>query len=341
MLLREAEGSGLPADWQPGVPLPSDAAVRESRLWYPPGHVPQPEARGSFVLLGDIFKARPVTEGDDRFVFVEPSNENRDTQGERIFQVALRKAWPHYQHYGNVDLDHLSLLGPSMGLSLDESRLNEVGLPQELVRESPLVFKARIYRGEGPRYEKANGFWEDLTVKGRRFLPSIAGDYTPGGRECTADGCDIRDLVWKNTAFASLPFLPVNRTVKAISLSPVDFAKALTVGYSTDSATLTGADALRRESLSGAVQSLPGGQPDDHDAAIARYLAGIGKGTCDHVKAEAFEGAPNEAIARIREHFRKCEGMAAEAADSATQRTVALVAHHTQASKTKRVAAAA
>lgn len=284
--------------------------------------------RETFQVTGTLFKARPETEGDDRYVYCEPSNESVDTQGEQLLQDALLKAWPDYYRLGNVDLDHISMLGPSMGMSLDEARLHEVGLPHGLIRECPIVFKAKIYRGEGRRFEKANGFWEDLTVKGRRFLPSVAGDYLPGGRE---NGV-VKAVSWKNTGFASLPFLPVNRTVKAVSLSPLDFAKALAAGYSADTASLQGADALRRESLASKTVKV---EPEDDtertdlDEPIARYIAGLGKGGCPHAGSAAITAAG------IRDHFQRCEHLSTADAARAAKRLGRLVSRHVQQSQNK------
>jgi hypothetical protein len=50
----------------------------------------QDEHAFSVALPDDcFFKARPATEGDNRFVYCEPSNENWDAQHERVLQQAL------------------------------------------------------------------------------------------------------------------------------------------------------------------------------------------------------------------------------------------------------------
>lgn len=89
---------------------------------------------GFQVALPDdcLFKARAATEGDNRFVYCEPSNENWDAQHERVLQHALAASAPHFLKFGSVDIDHLSLLGPRHGLTPAEAKLDEIGVSSKV-----------------------------------------------------------------------------------------------------------------------------------------------------------------------------------------------------------------
>ena len=121
-----------------------------------------------------FFKARPATEGDHRFVYCEPSNENWDAQNERVLQKALAESAPHFLKFGNIDIDHLSLLGSRHGLTpaeannADRERIRRVkqlllrmraqtfGLREQLKYCSPLGSLLRSVQrtdigGDGPK----------------------------------------------------------------------------------------------------------------------------------------------------------------------------------------------
>ena len=268
----------------------------------------QDEHAFSVALPDDcLFKARPATEGDHRFVYCEPSNENWDAQNERVLQKALAESAPHFLKFGNIDIDHLSLLGPRHGLTPAEAKLYEIGVPAQVVTEPKILVKAEIYRGDGKQVEQANYFWDTLTKQSppKRWYPSVGGRPT-APKECGPKGCVVKSVLWTNLAFAKEP---VNQTVKAVSLMGFDaFAKAIAAGYGTDSAQLSGGAALRRESLHGA--TVETAQPD-YKAAAGRVLTAIrkpGTAQCAH-----FDSPPT--VASLVAHFEQCER-----ADPATAR---------------------
>lgn len=246
-----------------------------------------------------LFKARPATEGDDRFVYCEPTNPNRDIQREVVERDAVAKAAGDYLKFGNIDIDHLTMIGPRLGMTPEQAKLYEIGLPVDVtVTPAGLVFvKAQIYRGDHKGVEQANFFWDSITnqIPARRWYPSIGGRTIQ--KTCDASGCAIKALAWTNTAFAKEP---VNHTVKAVSLMPFDvFAKALTAGYGTDSATLTGGAALRRESLAPTVAHNNG---PAYEYARRRYEENLKRGAgCEHTSSRP-------TLASIVAHFRDCEG---------------------------------
>ena len=171
-----------------------------------------------------------------------------------------------------------------------------IGRPVQVITEPRIIVKGELFRGEGRAVEQANLVWDQLQlIPPPPFFPSIGGRYID--RQCTDKGCIVKALLWRNIALASEP---INQTVKAVSLLPLDtFAKAITAGYGTDTAALTGGGALRRESLQGSmVRQIQG----DREAA-GRLMGRLGTGSCRHTRAT---GKPSHKD--LIEHFRECEG---------------------------------
>ena len=90
----------------------------------------------------DFLKATPHTEGERRFVHFEASNDALDQEGERILKSALFADRAFYLEKGNIDLEHLTILGyrmvdPATGrLLIKNPRDYEIGILLE-VRETP------------------------------------------------------------------------------------------------------------------------------------------------------------------------------------------------------------
>lgn len=258
-----------------------------------------------------LVKASPHTEGDQRFVYCEPSNENVDGDGERILQKALVESREDFLKFGNVDIEHLSLLGHRLGLK--NPAHYQIGHPIEVGDTTPLVVKAVIYSGDGPHCEQANFFWKSLTAQQppRRWYPSVGGQTLARDPD---DPSTVTRVRWTNLAFAREP---VNRTVKGVSLfPPATFAKAIIAAGGADTATLTGGAALRRESLHPTTVSTLPGQLDDAayrraaDAYINDLVAGRG---CVHA-------VNPDGIDSLTEHFSLCAGMLPDSARISAER---------------------
>jgi len=114
----------------------------------------------------------------------------------------------HFLTFGNIDIDHLSLLGPRYGLSPAEAKLYEIGLPCQVVTEPRSLVKVEIYRGEGKQVEQANYFWNTLTKRepAKRWYPSVGGRPT-APRECGPRGCVVKAVLWTSLAFAKEPVI--------------------------------------------------------------------------------------------------------------------------------------
>jgi len=189
-----------------------------------------------------FLKATAHTEGDDRFLFIEPTNEERDIQGQIVPREVLAKSADYYRRFGNVDISHKTHPEIVKRNNIANPREWEIGRPVEVRVEPGILVKAQIYAG----HEKADWFW--ATQVGQRppmpWWPSIGGASV-----VNPDGI-VTHALWDNIG---LDNRPVNKTVPHVTIvPPIDMLKALVGAGGSDTATLTGAAALRRESLRGA-----------------------------------------------------------------------------------------
>lgn len=252
---------------------------------------------------GWIWKSRLATEGANRFVYVEPSNENWDRQNEQVAQSALLESAPLFLERGNIDIAHLTILGRRLGIRHPE--LFEIGKPVKVkgsgTKDDPIVVKAIIYRGPGRAAEQAEIWWDSRTRQypPQDWWPSVGGKVVERDCRSSPRGCILKALEWVNIGFAKHP---VNDTVKAVALSmdELTFAKALVAGYGSDTALLTGGAALRRESLDGAVHhTLPTSAIDYLRGAHCAHTAG---------RKPSWQG--------LLEHLQECGGLAHDDAHS-------------------------
>lgn len=307
-----------------------------------------------FILDASSFaKAVPREEDGHRFVYCEASNDQTDLQGESIFQKALHDAAPYFIAKGNIDLDHMTVLGHRLGV--ENPYRFEIGRPVE-VRPAPdaTLVKGEIYRG----HDMAEWFWKSLTEwkPAKQWYPSVAGTVLereqvldPGTRAVKSV---IKSVRWNNLAFSTEP---VNHRVPAVSVVPLaafaksfagagvtgsssglcqweplsdELRKTLTAGYGTDHATLTGGAALRRESVSprladvtvGAVRDVVGAAKTrgySYHEHAARYLAELTgrKMKCGH--------GDRVSMATLSGHFANCYELPEDVAKDFARRLVA------------------
>lgn len=229
----------------------------------------QPE----YLRLDALLKATPHEEGGKRFIYLEASNEDVDYQNQRTLQKALGDSAAYFLRHGNIDLSHYTLLGPATGMPnfLDY----EVGRPVAAQVDGSRTFvKAELYRGESPQGRNGQMVWDSMTkqVPPCRWYPSVGGQILAKAMQfdpATKQNVEaITRVLWSNVA---LDRTPVNKTVGTASAVPIgvfaksmpgalllrksDAAGPLTMGYSTDSAAMSGGQALSRQSLDGKVKS--------------------------------------------------------------------------------------
>jgi hypothetical protein len=222
-----------------------------------------------FLKIESMFKAIPAEEGGDRFIYFEASNEKVDQQNERVMAKALEDSADHYLKFGNVDLDHYSLLGkpnPRTGyVGLPNHELYEIGRPTQVRIEGRRTFvKSQLYSGDTDLAKNANMVWDSMTNLNppARWYPSVGGAVLAKSVQIDPETKNkigvVEKVRWTNVALSRTPVnqnLPTAQTIpfdalaKCWGASGLDFAKALEAGYGTDSASLTGGAALGKQSL--------------------------------------------------------------------------------------------
>jgi hypothetical protein len=249
-----------------------------------------------------LYKARPYSEGDDRYLYIEPSTEHWDNEGEQVPQRALRAQGPDFLKFGHIDIGHMSMPEIARKLGIEHPELKRVGHPVEIKYEPTVCVKAALYRGESKAAEEANILWERLQLRPpARYYPSVGGKIL--GKSCADGKCVLEPIIWRNIGLWEEP---VNHMVKAVSTIPfASFVKAaLTAGHATDSASLSGGAALRRESLDPKIKRTiqggdVGGDESRYLKAALSYLRGKG---CPHRSDK-----PTRDL--LKAHFRDCGGM--------------------------------
>lgn len=219
------------------------------------------------LCISTMLKATPALEGSERFIYLEASNEGVDQQGEMVLAKALEESAEHYLKFGNIDLDHYTVLGARAGIANPQAY--EIGRPVDVaIRNGKTFVKAQLYTGDGPLAQNANMVWESMTQLNppKRWYPSVGGavlakslEIDPQTKNKVAVVSKVR---WTNIALSQTP---VNQHLPAAGLAPMAtfaksfngfvMAKALEASYGTDVASLTGGGALGVQSLDPTVAS--------------------------------------------------------------------------------------
>jgi len=228
-----------------------------------------------FLSIGAMLKATPQMDGGQRIVYFEASNEGEDQQSEIIAAKALAESAEYFKRYGNVDIDHYTLIGkPNADLGrpgIPGCELYEIGRPLDVRQRSGTTFvKAEIYSGSGQAAQRANDFWASITELSppQRWYPSVGGAVL--GKSVIADEktglrkAVIHKVRWNNIGVSKTPVnqhvgacatIPLGAFAKSWTAAGLDFAKALEAGYGTDSAALVGGASLRTQSLDSRIHS--------------------------------------------------------------------------------------
>lgn len=227
-----------------------------------------------FLSIESMLKARPSEEGGQRFIYFEASNEGIDQQGETVLAKALAESSDHYLKFGNIDIDHYSLLGrpnPAKGWAgLPDPQQYEIGRPVAVRIDGRHTFvKAQLYSGDTALAKNANMVWDSMTKLSppARWYPSVGGAVLAKSIKidpATKNKVGVVEKVrWTNVALSRTP---VNQNLPEASVVPFGalakswgaeglILKTITAGYGTDSAALAGGGALRKQSLDRRVAS--------------------------------------------------------------------------------------
>ena len=224
-----------------------------------------------FFSIECMLKATPATEGTERFVYIEASNEGRDQQNEIVLAKALEDSADHFLKFGNLDLDHKSMPSIAAMYGINDPESYEIGNPVEVRVDGKSTFvKARLFSGDTPLAARANMVWESMTKLNppKRWYSSVGGKPLAKSIRLdpkTGDKIGVVSKVrWTNLALTAQP---VNQHVSGVSTVPFgvlakcwtpegfDIAKALEASYATDAAGKAGGAALGMQSLDAGPQS--------------------------------------------------------------------------------------
>lgn len=222
-----------------------------------------------FFSVNTLLKATPHEERGERFIYFEASSQEVDQQGEIVLAKALEDSAQHFLKFGNIDIDHYTLIGAKAGIPNPMSY--EIGRPVDVVVQGDKTFvKAQLYKGDTELAKNANMVWESMTQLDppARWYPSVGGAVLAKAVAIHPDTKEKVGLVtkvrWTNVALSRTPVnqhLPQAQTapvaVFAKSLNGFVMSKALEASYSTDRAALTGGGALGMASLDTGSASTP------------------------------------------------------------------------------------
>ena len=267
------------------------------------------------LIFSDFLKATPAEEGGERFVYLEASNEARDFQGEVVLAKALEESAEYYRTYGNLDLDHLTQIGAKAGVP--NHYLYQLGTPVDVkCRAGKTWVKGAIFSGDTPVAAHANSFWDSLVkIKpAKRWFPSVGGAVVDKGQEFDPKTRTVHTVVrkvrWTNIGFSATPVnpavpqvstVPIGVLAKSWGVHGLDLTKALEAGYGTDSATLTGGGAMRKQSADRKMQSYWDFRDGIAKAIRARTIPGTAESIVDHAHGTA--GVSRSQAAEWTERF--------------------------------------
>lgn len=204
----------------------------------------------SNIYVPIIIKSFGEEDEDGNYIFeTEASNENLDLQNQIIQQKALTDSKEYFLSNGVISDDHQHKRYDKKGNVISD-KTKIIGEPISVRTEGTRTFvKGKLYS----YVEAAKPFIDLLKARSSRVKASVGG-IKPIVRK-NKDGTEtVTAFMWNDLA---LTCSPVNYTVGsaafAKSMSNVDFCKALSAGYGTDAATMTGGRCLQKEDLEGGV----------------------------------------------------------------------------------------
>lgn len=279
-----------------------------------------------FVSFELMLKARPATENGARFIYFEASNEGVDQQGERVLAAALKDSKDHFLKFGNIDIDHYTMIGPRMGMTDYQSY--EIGQPVDVQFRGERTFvKARLYEGNTALADRANEVWESMTALNppAKWYPSVGGailERSDALDPKTGDKVTLIEKVrWTNVGLSRTP---VNQHLPTASATAVGtFAKSLngfvlknlTASPTSDHAALAGGGALGVQSLDQGIHStVPSFYDFCESLAMAikqKLLADRSESSAVNWAVSTFGMSPNEAtdwVSRFARRLQKSHG---------------------------------
>lgn len=176
------------------------------------------------ITFNALVKARGVDSSGKRVIECEVSNEQVDAEGDIIEQKALLDSAEGFIKYGHIDIDHISELGPRIGISNPSAYI--IGRPLEVIdmgqKRTGMIGEIMRSRdgSVNPEQNKYDEIWKSLQAEPPvAWRASIYGFPDPEGIiDCAESTCSsgatryhITKMEWKSLA---LTRNPVNNAIK-------------------------------------------------------------------------------------------------------------------------------
>jgi hypothetical protein len=166
----------------------------------------------------DLLKS-PITakqDGNKRLLFIEPSADVVDHQGEVVDPAGLWNDRDYYLEKGNIDYWHLSWMQPRDGVR--DPDFYDIGRPLEVRgNEKEFIVIAEIARGS----EMADKVWRRMTEREPpiRYYPSV-GAKRRGTKSEVRGGQHVQvttKVLWTNIALCKEPVNPAVPPVRILN----------------------------------------------------------------------------------------------------------------------------
>ena len=210
------------------------------------------DAFNTIYLNLEIRKSKGKVDDFGNYLFeVEASNENLDLQNQIVLQNALMESKEDFLKGGVISYNHLHKRKDENGnVIADDSMI--IGEPVDVRFDEDTkktIVKGKLYATN----ERAKEIIKMLKAGSTRVRASVGGIFPKVIKNVKTGVEKITHVLWNDLALTTMP---VNNTVgyavfaKSLSAAefveslPIEIKKSLCAGYSTDSATTTGGQAL-------------------------------------------------------------------------------------------------
>lgn len=272
------------------------------------------------ISLNAIVKAVRSPDGR-RMVEVEASNESVDLEGDVILQKALLDSASSFVRSGHIDIDHISEIGPRIGIKNPESFI--IGKPTEVkdLGGGRTAVVSEIMRSADGRVDIAknryDSFWHSLTSHPPvQWRASVYGfPRAEAVSDCRTETCEVpalrylvRGMDWKSLAMTRKP---INDSIKGYA--KIVTAKAMMAELRKDyMSPISGADETNLgvpgpdTNLYPQAPYYPHIAPKSINELWGQYDLHMSK-DCEHVMN--LDGRPFQSTKHFQNHFEKCCGM--------------------------------
>jgi len=217
-----------------------------------------------------LTKSLRTDEHGNWIIEAEASNENLDFDGQIVLQRALTGSKDYFLQNGVISYDHRHLKPDTEDPTWSPEKYI-IGEPISVTADGTrTIVKAKLYKSNEIAQEIVKKLQDGSTrlktsVGGR--MPQVVKEWTPKLGKAVEK---VVSVLWDELA---ITFKPVNQSLSPVILSGAQLVKALSAGYGTDSASMTGGRALIPEDLQkkhtqAVVAALATGSEEPEDAEL-------------------------------------------------------------------------